>query len=572
VTGRPGSRGIGGLIGRLRRSWNADPVPEGFGARPTPDLRRLDRPVGAVLAAASLATAVAATVASLETRSVVAAWLMVAIAITGLVLQRAMTSHVAFAAMCAVALGWSGDSMWLPATTMLGLTVVTVALTSSRHGWSIIRTSAIAFAAPVIWMGDEGFEMSLGFATVTALASGFVAAVESEAIHLALTSKTLFENAPIAIMEQDWSATQVELAVLKRAGVSDISEYLHSHPSEVGRLFSTAKLIAANAEAVKVIPVPPEPGCHEPDVIDEVNFEGNVGILTDMFHGRFDRTALFPLRDIQGAIRWHQAMAFAHPHGKGRVVVMSMDITELKDAKEALEELHISKDRFVASIAHELRTPLAAVVGFTSELLERPDAMSEQERREALVLANEQAMEAANIIADLLVAARADIGGVLVNHDSIDIEAEIDRVLSAQQESMPVVVVDDPPAICADSRRIHQVLRNLLTNSSRYGGPDRRLVVSVDADVVAVEVRDNGQELTDEKMEQLFEPYARAHEAIGITESVGLGLTVSRQLATAMGGSLQAFRDGPETVFRLELPVWKRCPHAGIDGQNTLLA
>jgi two-component system sensor histidine kinase KdpD len=185
--------------------------------------------------------------------------------------------------------------------------------------------------------------------------------------------------------------------------------------------------------------------------------------------------------------------------------------------------------------------------------------MTVAERDEVLRVVKDQATAAADIIADLLVAARADIGGVAVTHDAVDVESEIGRILAGQNEQVTVSGGEALPAVCADAGRVQQVLRNLLTNAIRYGGPERRVLCATTGDRVSIEVRDDGQDLNGIHLDALFEPYARAHESAGITESVGLGLTVSRQLAYAMNGTLTAFRDGHETVFRLELPVWGRC-------------
>ena len=68
-----------------------------------------------------------------------------------------------------------------------------------------------------------------------------------------------------------------------------------------------------------------------------------------------------------------------------------------------------------------------------------------------------------------------------------------------------------------------------------------------------MEVRDNGDGIPDELRDKVFEPYERAHVVVGVTGSVGLGLTISRQLARLMGGDLTYSRDGAITVFRLSL-------------------
>ena len=105
--------------------------------------------------------------------------------------------------------------------------------------------------------------------------------------------------------------------------------------------------------------------------------------------------------------------------------------------------------------------------------------------------------------------------------------------------------------VLADPHRVRQILRNLLTNAQRYGGPRCRVVVGSTGATVWLEVRDDGIGIPDDEAERIFDPYVTA----GGKESVGLGLAVARQLARLMGGELILERSAAETVFRLQLPV-----------------
>jgi signal transduction histidine kinase len=108
-------------------------------------------------------------------------------------------------------------------------------------------------------------------------------------------------------------------------------------------------------------------------------------------------------------------------------------------------------------------------------------------------------------------------------------------------------------ALC-DPARLRQVLRNLLTNAERYGGPNVAVVVDTEGDdSVVVDVVDDGPGIPPHDWDRIFEPYQRAHEAPGQPDSVGVGLAISRQLATLMGGTLDYRYDG-RSVFRLRLP------------------
>jgi signal transduction histidine kinase len=109
------------------------------------------------------------------------------------------------------------------------------------------------------------------------------------------------------------------------------------------------------------------------------------------------------------------------------------------------------------------------------------------------------------------------------------------------------------PTVIADASRVRQILRNLLTNAQRYGGPNRRIAGGALFDRIWLEVRDDGEGVPPGDAEKIFEPYGTA--GTGVKDSVGLGLSVARQLAELMGGSLTYHRDLDETVFRLELPT-----------------
>ena len=221
-----------------------------------------------------------------------------------------------------------------------------------------------------------------------------------------------------------------------------------------------------------------------------------------------------------------------------------------------LEALVKSKDAFVASVSHELRTPLTVVSGLSHELSQRWMSLSDEEMEEFTSMLVGQSQDMADLIEDLLVAARANIGSVSVQMIPVDVAAEVSGVLAGfESHTSRVIEADVPDAtIDADPIRLRQILRNLVSNAIRYGGDEIEVVGDVIAGVCVIEVRDNGDPIAEEDRERIFEPYERAHEAAGRPGSVGLGLSVSRTLAELMRGSLTYYHDGA-SVFRLELPA-----------------
>ncbi len=253
-----------------------------------------------------------------------------------------------------------------------------------------------------------------------------------------------------------------------------------------------------------------------------------------------------------------------HHNDQGEPEFYSMvgrDLTSAKEAERRLEESIRARDRFVATVSHELRTPLTAVVGLLDELVESYRGFTDDERREMLELVAGQAHEMAAIIEDLLVAARAETGGVVLSLGDVDLSAEANAVIRALPEAVQRgIEVSGGAEARGDARRIRQILRNLVTNALRYGGQEIVVRVGSDGSVGWVEVVDSGAGLPPEDRERIFEPYQRAGSGESRSGSVGLGLSVSRQLARLMGGDLTYRVDGG-SIFRLELPL---AEHAAI--------
>jgi PAS domain S-box-containing protein len=231
------------------------------------------------------------------------------------------------------------------------------------------------------------------------------------------------------------------------------------------------------------------------------------------------------------------------------------DVTERKEQRERLEDLVRSKDEFVASVSHELRTPLTAVVGST-QLLRENKGLSEDDKAELVDLLASQSMEVANIVEDLLVAARSDIGTVAIAPRLFSLTEAVNSVIAAlpATDRLRVRVDEIPEIVWADPARVRQILRNLLSNAVRYGGSRIMVRAATGESCVRLEVCDDGPQIPVDQQERIFEPYERAHEAGSQPGSVGLGLTISRQLARLMDGDLAYRWVEGRSMFVLDLP------------------
>lgn len=225
---------------------------------------------------------------------------------------------------------------------------------------------------------------------------------------------------------------------------------------------------------------------------------------------------------------------------------------------ESLQRLDREKDRFIASVGHELRTPLTSVLGFVDVLRDDGDGLQPGEREELLDLVAREAWDLASIVEDLLVAARARTGDLRVVAVPVNLVAQTAQVLEGL--GVTVAVDGDPGPAIGDPARTRQILRNLVTNAQRHGGPSVRIDLANRDGFAVARVVDDGRGVPAKDRHRIFEPYQQADSDVRPVGAVGLGLAVSRHLARMMGGDLTYRRDDGRSVFELTLPVHAAYP------------
>lgn len=224
------------------------------------------------------------------------------------------------------------------------------------------------------------------------------------------------------------------------------------------------------------------------------------------------------------------------------------------ESRRELAQLVDAKDEFLATVSHELRTPVTTIVGLAEELYGRYEDFSPEEIRQLLALIVADGHDVASIVEDLLIAVRADLGGLLLSCEPVDVRQ---IVRAAAGEAGDVVATCDetaPSVVWTDPVRIGQIVRNLVANAKRFGGADVRVTLQCTEVEAIVAVRDDGPPISLSNRELIFEPYHRAERRDGQPATVGLGLTVARRLARLLGGDVTYHHDGRDSVFTVRLP------------------
>ena len=213
-----------------------------------------------------------------------------------------------------------------------------------------------------------------------------------------------------------------------------------------------------------------------------------------------------------------------------------------------------------SAVAHELKSPLAAIRGAAAALA-REGSLADEDRADLLRVIADASAQADRLVADLLLAGRLGAGRLAVDIQEVDVAAIVESVAQAAAAAHEEVTFRTRfqggvrPLTIADPDRLRAALANLVDNASAYarGAVLVEIATSVDRDRVRIAVADEGPGIPADQRERIFEPYVRLTER---TAGTGLGLHLARELARAMGGEVRLEPgDGPGATFVLELPT-----------------
>ncbi|MBC2903466.1 sensor histidine kinase [Streptomyces cupreus] len=252
----------------------------------------------------------------------------------------------------------------------------------------------------------------------------------------------------------------------------------------------------------------------------------------------------------------------AEPTGPVRRVVVSLRDTE---ARRRTERSHAE---LIATVAHELRSPLTSVKGFTATLLAKWERFTDDQKRLMLETVDADADRVTRLIAELLDISRIDSGRLEVRRQPVDIGAAVGRhiqayVAAGQPADRFLLRLQQPlPDLWADPDKIDQVLSNLLENAVRHGEGTVTIDVTPTASpreggghenaATSVTVSDEGSGIPEESMNRVFTRFWRGSKRGG----TGLGLYIVKGIVEAHGGTITVGRaQGGGAEFRFTLPV-----------------
>jgi len=392
-----------------------------------------------------------------------------------------------------------------------------------------------------------------------------------------------------AIVARDRAATTEDLYLFARklAGVVSLDDLLWAAAYQVAHMLKLhVVLLLPEGEKLEVrAGYPPE------DTLDEGDLaaarwaweQGSAaGRGSDTLPGA--RRLFLPMRTGRGIVAIIGLDSARAPGNNGIGSLLTPDQRRLLDsltdqAALAIERLHLAgemdKARVAAeaeklrsalftSISHDLRTPLASILGSVTSLRQYRDRIEAADQDALLATIQDEAERLNHFIANLLDMTRLESGALAPRLEAVDIADVTGSVLRRTAKLLagrPVTLAldDDLPLVRLDPVLFEQVLFNLLDNAGKYTPPGSEVTVRGrrDGTMVRISVEDEGEGLPEEDRERVFDKFYRVTAADRKRAGTGLGLSIARGFMEAMGGSISAANrgEGHGAVFTLTVPV-----------------
>lgn len=386
----------------------------------------------------------------------------------------------------------------------------------------------------------------------------------------------LFEDSPISLWEEDFSAVKTYIDALHAEGITDCAAYFDAHPDSLAHCARLIRVVSVNQSTLNLLRMDARTAF---DTGLEVLFDRNAldifrqqlcALTSGETHFKAETTQRTMTGDII-EIELNLAIAPGYEDTWERVLVSIIDITERKLVEQRRLDLAVEHERVeilqrvLTDASHDLRTPLTTIKThlYLLEHLTDPDKLHRTMR-----ILDTQVRRLEQLLNDMLSAARAQRGREpirqIVHIDTLiqQIIAENSASMARKHQTLDYTHVPDTPVLWADAERLQHAIGSVIVNALHFSPPGGAVTVRVahDDTHVTIDVQDSGTGISEDVLPHIFEPFFRGDEARSSeTGGAGLGLTIAKHIIEAHSGTIEVqSTTGEGTVFRIMLPTHSR--------------
>ncbi len=249
---------------------------------------------------------------------------------------------------------------------------------------------------------------------------------------------------------------------------------------------------------------------------------------------------------------------------QGALAIERVGLAEDLDSARRIAETDRLRSSLLTSISHDLRTPLASILGAGTALRDLAPALEEHDKQGLIGTIIEESERLNRFIANLLDMTRLESGAVAPNIALVDLGELVGAALKRAatilaDHGIDVRVAGSLPLLKLDAVLFEQVLFNLLDNAAKYAPPHTSISIQTwrDDHAACLQILDEGRGIADDDAERIFEKFYRASKGDRVRAGTGLGLAISRGFVEAMGGTISAGNrsDRQGAVFTIRLPI-----------------
>lgn len=484
-------------------------------------------------------------------------------------LRHDLTAAV-IATLGAIIASWMAQR-WLGIDDMSMVFIVAVILVATRTSMlGVVGTAALCFLSYNFFFIEPTFTLSIsanrGVATVVIF---LVAALVCGSLATRLRAQIM------ALRAVNAQATMMERLGRGLSSAADLGQVLH-----VGRIAMERSLGVSvwmqSGDRIEQSPGTVLQGTDRAAADWSLGHRQQAGRFTDtLAASQWWFVPLVANRTVVGVmgLRWGESNGRLAPEQRRLAEAMIDDVTQaimrtrlvadLEGARVSNETERL-RSALLSSVSHDLRSPLASMIGSASSLVSYPDALSAEDKANLLDTILEEGDRLDRYIQNLLDMTRLGHDGLTLNRDWVGVDELIGSASGRLRRYQPGVKLDvtiaaDVPPIWVHPALVEQGLFNILENAAKFSPPGAS--VDVHARLVGndlqVDVRDRGPGIPEDERKRIFDMFYSVERGDRNRKGTGLGLTIAQGMIGAHGGSVEAFSgpDGVGTVIRITLPM-----------------